>query len=431
MINVLIADDNKNNRMILKLILSENTSLKLYEAENGSEAVDVCKKETIDIIFMDIMMPVMDGIVATREIKKFAKKTLIVAVSALDDDFNKKEILSAGAEDYVTKPINSDVFRSRLEHYLMLVQTRTTPVLSNDALNLYTKNVYNHYNVFRIPNEASLGEFWSYYLSTSEKPSDEISDLIRAIYAVGLLLIKLKYPLKIVVEEDNHALYFTLVTNRDLEAKIEQVFESLVMKNYDKAVFERSKNITTFVLYKEGQKHQPSPPEKSASSQIVSTPSPLYTSQEPEELHVFHFIDNEDLDDLENYSKDLISMLLPLQNSTLTQEDVLVTGGYVGKISKILSIYQETYTIANSLRELSEGIKNNVTNFQTKANEISPLFTAFSNDIAKWIEMLFHTGAPSINFLDDSICTNAQMILQFIQPATEDNVLGLDDIFDF
>jgi len=94
--NVLIVDDNKNNRMILSLLLEDymeenkEVSINIDEAEDGQIAVDKCHANEYDIVLMDIMMPNMDGIEATKIIRKEFPKIIIIAVSAVDDGERKK-----------------------------------------------------------------------------------------------------------------------------------------------------------------------------------------------------------------------------------------------------------------------------------------------------------------------------------------------------
>ncbi|MBV5278784.1 MAG: response regulator, partial [Campylobacteraceae bacterium] len=61
MAKVLIVDDNNNNRLTLNLLLEEVSGIEIYEAEDGQIAVEMCVKQNFDLIFMDIMMPNMDG----------------------------------------------------------------------------------------------------------------------------------------------------------------------------------------------------------------------------------------------------------------------------------------------------------------------------------------------------------------------------------
>lgn len=74
MCSVLIVDDNDNNRLTLNLLLEEVEDIEIFEAEDGQVAVEMCVKNHFDLIFMDIMMPNMDGFEATQYIKQVNKK---------------------------------------------------------------------------------------------------------------------------------------------------------------------------------------------------------------------------------------------------------------------------------------------------------------------------------------------------------------------
>ena len=73
MVKVLIVDDNDNNRLTLNLLLEEVEGVEIYEAEDGQIAVEMCVKQHYDLIFMDIMMPNLDGFEATKLIKQVDK----------------------------------------------------------------------------------------------------------------------------------------------------------------------------------------------------------------------------------------------------------------------------------------------------------------------------------------------------------------------
>ena len=78
MIRVLIVDDNDNNRLTLNLLLEEVEDVEVHEAEDGQIAVEMCVKQNYDLIFMDIMMPNMDGFEATKYIKQMHKNSMIM-----------------------------------------------------------------------------------------------------------------------------------------------------------------------------------------------------------------------------------------------------------------------------------------------------------------------------------------------------------------
>ncbi len=113
---ILVVDDQAFNRDILLFIL-EDEGHEIVEAENGLDACARCKADTeIDLVLMDVNMPEMDGISATREIKtqhndKFVP---IIFVTALDDTDILSRCLEAGGDDFVPKPVNEDVLLAKI-----------------------------------------------------------------------------------------------------------------------------------------------------------------------------------------------------------------------------------------------------------------------------------------------------------------------------
>ena len=117
-LNILIVEDNPINQKILLSLLNKN-GYKADKAFNGIEALKMIEKKEYDLVFMDIQMPEMDGITATREIfKRFPdKRPRIVAVTAnvLQEDRNK--CFEVGMDDFLAKPINSNILLSVLRRY--------------------------------------------------------------------------------------------------------------------------------------------------------------------------------------------------------------------------------------------------------------------------------------------------------------------------
>lgn len=105
--NILVAEDNDNNYTLIDLMLRGEYNV--YSARNGAEAVDALRDKRFDLIFMDIMMPVMDGFEATRRIREFDNYTPIIALTAYANDSNKREALNAGCDDFITKPIRKNM----------------------------------------------------------------------------------------------------------------------------------------------------------------------------------------------------------------------------------------------------------------------------------------------------------------------------------
>ncbi|MFT5167649.1 MAG: PAS domain S-box-containing protein, partial [Saprospiraceae bacterium] len=111
---ILLVEDNEMNRLVATSTLSYH-NVHITEAKNGKEAIEIVRKETFDIILMDIQMPIMDGIEATRIIRnEFNIQTPIIALTA---NAFKKQIdlcLSVGMNTYITKPFDEDTFLQAL-----------------------------------------------------------------------------------------------------------------------------------------------------------------------------------------------------------------------------------------------------------------------------------------------------------------------------
>ena len=117
----LVVEDNVINQRLIKLLLQEY-NLSVTTADNGSEAVELCRKYPYDIIFMDIDMPVKNGIVATHEIRNLAlykeSKAPIIALTALAMQGDRERILAEGLDDYISKPLGRDKLETILEKHL-------------------------------------------------------------------------------------------------------------------------------------------------------------------------------------------------------------------------------------------------------------------------------------------------------------------------
>ena len=113
----LVVDDIEENRKLLVEMLNFY-GIKTYEAKNGLEVLDVYKKEKIDIIFMDILMPKLNGIETIKEIRKTNQDIPIVVVSANVFTEDKNNALENGANDFMSKPIEESELLLMLEKHI-------------------------------------------------------------------------------------------------------------------------------------------------------------------------------------------------------------------------------------------------------------------------------------------------------------------------
>lgn len=116
---VMVVEDFEDNRFMMRRLL-EMSGYQVLEAINGEEAVELAKRERPALILMDLSLPLLDGLAATRSIRREAdlRDIPIVAVSAHDTADFHAEALAAGCNDYVTKPIDFDQLETLLKRLL-------------------------------------------------------------------------------------------------------------------------------------------------------------------------------------------------------------------------------------------------------------------------------------------------------------------------
>ncbi|OEE65770.1 hybrid sensor histidine kinase/response regulator [Enterovibrio norvegicus FF-33] len=117
--NILVAEDSKANQMVVKLML-EKAGHHVVVANNGQEAIDMIDegKTQFDIILMDMSMPVLCGIEATKQLRAKGCQLPIIALTANAMNEDKEKCLQAGMDDFVTKPIRSVVLRQTLQRHV-------------------------------------------------------------------------------------------------------------------------------------------------------------------------------------------------------------------------------------------------------------------------------------------------------------------------
>jgi CheY-like chemotaxis protein len=113
---ILIAEDNESNYILMTYILKR--SYQIVRAHNGREAVEISEKGGIDLILMDLKMPVMDGLEATRIIKDATPELPIIMLTANAFENDRLAAMNAGCDDFLSKPINSKICLDTIAKYI-------------------------------------------------------------------------------------------------------------------------------------------------------------------------------------------------------------------------------------------------------------------------------------------------------------------------
>lgn len=113
---ILVAEDNDSNFILITYILRRFYTL--IRAKNGAEAVEQASLGGIDLILMDIKMPGMDGLEATRNIRKSDPDIPIIALTANAFESDRENALKAGCTDFLSKPVNSQLCLETIAKYI-------------------------------------------------------------------------------------------------------------------------------------------------------------------------------------------------------------------------------------------------------------------------------------------------------------------------
>ena len=113
--SILICDDSILARKSMSGILNSLGFSNIREVSNGQAAVDVVKDEPTDIVFLDIIMPVKDGISATKEIKEISPNTAVIICSSVGTQKHLREAIKAGAKDFIQKPVEATMVKQVID----------------------------------------------------------------------------------------------------------------------------------------------------------------------------------------------------------------------------------------------------------------------------------------------------------------------------
>ncbi|WP_297519694.1 response regulator transcription factor [uncultured Clostridium sp.] len=157
---ILIVDDEMHIRELIKFNLEKN-GFKTIQAADGGEAVELAKERQVDLIVLDLMLPVMDGFEVCKEIRKDSVigNTPIIMLTAKGEEIDKIVGLEIGADDYMTKPFSVRELVARVKAQLRRsssVKTESNLVKFGDvAVNLQTREVRKNENIV----DLTLKEF--------------------------------------------------------------------------------------------------------------------------------------------------------------------------------------------------------------------------------------------------------------------------------
>ena len=157
MFHILIVEDDKNTRKLMRAVL-ETERYTVSTAENGEDALAVMDKEHIDLVILDIMMPVMDGYDFTKILRQADCNLPILMVSAKQLPSDRKQGFIVGTDDYMTKPVDEEELLLHVKALLRRAQIATERkiVIGDVCLNLDSYTVTRGSETQELPPKEFL-----------------------------------------------------------------------------------------------------------------------------------------------------------------------------------------------------------------------------------------------------------------------------------
>ncbi len=157
MFHILVVDDDKNTQLLFKSIL-EKANYSAYLACNGEDALEVMEREHIDLVVLDIMMPIMDGYEFTKTLRDVNNNLPILMVSAKQLPKDKHKGFDLGVDDYMTKPIEKEEFLYRIKALLRRAQIASEHkiTIGNVVIDYDSMTVMRGKEVVELPQKEFL-----------------------------------------------------------------------------------------------------------------------------------------------------------------------------------------------------------------------------------------------------------------------------------
>ena len=150
MFHILVVDDDKHTRMLVSAIL-KNENYTVTTANNGQEALDVLEKEHVDLVVLDVMMPVMNGYEFTKLVREANSTLPILMVTAKHQPDDENQGFIVGTDDYITKPIDEEKLLLRIKALL-----RRAKIVNDKKIEI--GNVVLDYNSFTVSKGDEIQE---------------------------------------------------------------------------------------------------------------------------------------------------------------------------------------------------------------------------------------------------------------------------------
>ncbi len=450
-IKILITDDIEDNRIVLKTICKKLGNIEILEAGNGLEATRIVDTQEIDIVLMDVMMPVMDGFEATKIIKELPQPPYVLIVTAVTDKETEDKFASIGVDGYVRKPIDKEAIVSRLEvlkSACLIKKGLKSGLSSKKPLSKQASKCRNFKTYFLVENEEdamNLGLWLTDYKNRyGAAITFEFEDTLSSIYKICKMAVKQSGSITIVAEEDFENIYLTFIPMKSVSCgELSTKIGELARQNFicDSTLLYLTIGVTQNQQHPIAEPITIKPETNDDKEKISVTDEDIkhLRKSHTEKISAVEFVSEfsqmgsmdeiYDLQELEDRWRELVSDFA--ENKTKAALTALEEGAidaYARVINKIYEFSAIGYALS-SLCAFIRGIEESRT--EELAPKLSLLLEHILDDLINWRNTIFVSKSTAdIHYLDSSLLSSCMQIDAIVsqkaaESADEDDELEL------
>lgn len=407
--SVLVINNGNIDKSILLDALDTFKKIKLKHAESVEEAIKLSHERYFEIIFLDFHL---DSIDYASKFKLANPETIVVCVFEELDDALEEKVFKSGVRDCLRSTIDFRLTTQRISNYLELAQLKKERLFHSEAINLFTKNIYQRYLIFKLNSNTAKVEFWDYFSDDYFKKYQNIEETMYVLYAFASWMFLNNRDCEVIKETSKETIYLTLQPIDSIDKKI----INTIMNKYSYQVDYKLENHKLSMQLQ--AKTQTDESKKSNTSKLDQTTKDILgkTHFNKESAVDFvastaiEFIDKiEDLADLEDKIDELLIYFEDTPSKKTSAELANKILEYADSIQLLVSFDH----LAFGLVTLAKAI-DNIKEEQMTAKEVEKFTTLtlhLLHDLSNWRKNIFiKQEANDIHYLDSSLLSSCLQI---------------------
>lgn len=449
-LRLLIVDDDEDNRIVLKAICKKLDGFDIQEATDGLEAVDAVESWQPHIVLMDIMMPNMDGIEASKIIKARYPKTVIVVVTAILDVALEEHLSAIGIDIFISKPIDRDLIRFKLQSLGSSLSLKLGDYVSPSrkiALNPFNSDIRSFKTFFEIVNTEAMMDFgmWLFdqYNGKGTAASSKFDRVIEVFYMLMNQGNKNGETMSVIIEESYEEFYITMKFDNAItvDEKLSDVFDDFgsqiivkenivcvrLAKPTDTRIYaqeeieEVKEEVVEIVAIKKEEKTKEEEIEIAKEVKVIdSNEKELLKQSFVNKTSAADYVDEiggdvlDEIRDLASIDEEWMLKLREIEEEPTSETFIHFSDSVLNVYVKAINNLFEFTALAYALSSLGVFIKesaNTVCQDASKVKMLVMLLEHLGSDLSSWREHIFiMQDTADIHYLDSSFFSSCMQI---------------------